>query len=376
MSRSIKTQVPGQIVVRETNAGNEYIYYIPYKGKKRLASGLIYSKQNVKVVEKILEHHYIMYLENNNKAKFEETERKIKDIQQLFLYFKQNLLDKGLSKTTIYEYEASFYRIIQGEYPPNQKTKKYKNGNYEILYKIESDLIDFIQNNKLSNNTINKHIRHLQVFVTFLSSRGEIENINIYKNNKLDITQKEIVPYTSAEAKAIINKAKEKDEILYLTIMLYYLTGARLSEWLRAYFNKGAYNVELEKGIITFRNKINKNQSQIIPISNKLFDILQRLKELSDKRVTYKDKVIPYSENSKASLNRRINKIEIEIGIKQKGRSTHGFRRLLATELFEKQIPMDVIKDIMRHSSIETTLKSYRQINKQRITESLDKLDR
>jgi integrase/recombinase XerD len=376
MARSIKTKIPGQIIVRETNAGNEYLYYIPYKGKKRVSTGLIYSKPNVKVVELILEHQYRLYLESSNKAAYEQEETRVSDVQMSFHYFKQHLINKGLSKSTIYEYEASFNRIIQGDYPLNQKARIYDNGKYSNLYKIEADTVTFINESKLSNNTINKHIRHLQTFISFLNLRGDVENINVYKKHKLDITQKEVVPYTPEEATQIIRKAKEKDEILYLTIMLYYLTGARLSEWLRAYFNKGLYSVDMESKIITFRNKINKNQSQIIPMSDKLYEVLSRLKELADNRVAYSDKVIPYSENSRASMNRQINKIERELGIKQKGRSTHGFRRLLATELFEKGIPMDVIKDIMRHSSIETTIKSYRQVNKQRITDSMDKLDR
>lgn len=376
MARSVKTKIPGQILVRETKTGNEYIYYIPYKGKKRISTGLIYSKQNIKVVEAMLEHHYKVYLENNNRATFEEEEKVSKDIQHQFTYFKQNMVSKDLSANTIYEYQASFDKIIHGDYPIQQKERIFENGKYETVYKIEADLIKYINKSGQSNNTINKHIRHLQTFISFLNLRGQIENINLYKKYKLEITQKEVVPYTPEEAKQIIAKAKETDEVLYLTIMLYYLTGARLSEWLRAYFGKGAYNVDMESKTITFRNKINKKQSQVIPMSDKLYEILSRLKELADNRVTYKDKVIPYSEKSRASMNRKINKLERQIGIKQKGRSTHGFRRLLATELFEKGIAMDVIKDIMRHSSIETTIKSYRQINKKRITESLDKLDR
>lgn len=104
--------------------------------------------------------------------------------------------------------------------------------------------------------------------------------------------------------------------------------------------------------------------------------MLFRLKELEEERSDYKNKVIPYSPNSKSSITRKISRIEKELGFKQKGRSTHGFRRLLATELFAKEVPIDIIKDIMRHSSIDVTMKAYRKQSQSRIAEQLKKLDR
>lgn len=376
MAFAVKTKVPGSILVKKMRSGNEYIYYREYKNKGAYkASRLRYNSKNIKVVEQILEHLYKEQLTKENKLDYslptEDT-----TLHQQFELFKQELQRKELSENTLYEYQHSFNLIVRKEYSPDEYKAVYENGRERKKYKIEEEIEAYIKSTDHKNNTINKNLRQIQVFINYLATNNEIPPINIYKKYKVKPEPKEITPYSKEEAEQILEYAKEKDEILYLLLMLMYLTGGRVTEWLRAYFGKGQYNVDLEKKTIKFKNKVRSNQFQILPMSERVEAILIRLADLEKSRNDFKGKVIPYPEKGKSNVIKAVTKIEIELGIKKKGRSTHGFRRLLATELFEKQIPLDIIKDIMRHSSIDVTLNHYRKYDKNRITDSLDKLDR
>ncbi len=375
MSFAVKTKIPGSILVKKTKAGNEYISYRPFKQRKWVASGLSYSRKNLKVVENILEHLYKEHLIKKNQIDYNLPSERT-TIQRQFIYFKEDMLKKNLSENTLYEYEFSFELIINGDYKPDDFRIIYERDREKRIYKIQEDIEDYLASTQHKSNTINKHLRQLQVFINYLAENNEIPEVNFYKRFKKKTQQKEITPYTTDEANRIINRAKQTDEVLYLLLRLFYLTGGRLNEWLNAYFGIDPFNVDLKQKTITFRNKIRRDQSQTIPISDKVEQVLLRLKELEEQRSDYKNKVIPYSPKSKSSITRKISRIEKELGFKQKGRSTHGFRRLLATELFANEVPIDVIKDIMRHSSIEVTMKAYRKQDNNRIEESLKKLNR
>lgn len=376
MAFAVKTKVPGSILVKKMRSGNEYIYYRSYKKSGSwISSGLPYTKQNVKIVEGILEHLYKEQLVKKNKIDYALPTGKT-TIRRQFDYFKEDMSKKKLSDNTLYEYQFSFELIIKGDYSPDSYRIIYERDREKRIYKIQEDIVEYLSATHHKSNTINKHLRQLQVFVNYLAENNEIPEVNFYKRYKKKTQEKEITPYTTEEAKRIINRAKETDEVLYLLLQLFYLTGGRLNEWLNAYFGIDPFNVDLKQKTITFRNKIRRDQSQTIPISDKVEEVLLRLKELEEERSDYKDKVIPYSPKSKSSITRKLSKIEKELGIKQKGRSSHGFRRLLATELFAKEVPIDIIKDIMRHSSIDVTMKAYRKQDQSRIKEQLKKIDR
>lgn len=376
MAFAVKTKVPGSILVKKMRSGNEFIYYRSYKNSGSwVSSALPYTKQNIKIVEGILEHLYKEQLVKKNQIDYALPTGKT-TIKRQFEYFKEDMYKKKLSDNTLYEYQFSFELIIKGDYSPDSYRIIYERDREKRIYTIQEDIEDYLSNTKHKSNTINKHLRQLQVFVNYLAENNEIPEVNFYKRFKRKTEQKEITPYTTDEANRIINRASETDEVLYLLLRLFYLTGGRLNEWLRAYFGIDPFNVDLKQKTITFRNKIRRDQSQTIPISDKVEGVLLRLKELEEERSDYKDKVIPYSPKSKSSITRKLSKIEKELGIKQKGRSSHGFRRLLATELFAKEVPIDIIKDIMRHSSIDVTMKAYRKQDQSRMKEQLKKLDR
>lgn len=376
MAFAVKTKVPGSILVKKMRSGNEFIYYRSYKNSGSwVSSALPYTKQNIKIVEGILEHLYKEQLVKKNQIDYALPTGKT-TIQRQFTFFKEDMYKKKLSDNTLYEYQFSFELIIKGDYSPDSYRIIYERDREKRIYTIQEDIEDYLSNTKHKSNTINKHLRQLQVFVNYLAENNEIPEVNFYKRFKRKTEQKEIVPYTTDEANRIINRARETDEVLYLLLRLFYLTGGRINEWLRAYFGIDPFNVDLKQKTITFRNKIRRDQSQTIPISDKVEEVLLRLKALEEERSNYKDKVIPYSPKSKSSITRKISKIEKELGIKQKGRSSHGFRKLLATELFAKEVPIDIIKDIMRHSSIDVTMKAYRKQDQSRMEEQLKKLDR
>lgn len=377
MTRAIKTKIPGSILVRKTKSGKEYIYYKAYgvKGNYK-ALGLEFSNKNIKVTEGILEHCYKEYLMKSNKLENLPLLEVNNDVYRVLSEFINSCKERGLSEQTIYEYRLSFDHIITYEFNMDSFAISYKNGRKINQLTLESSIISYVNNTNHNNNTINKHLRQFQLYVNFGAELGIISPANFYKKYKKKQIPKEVVAYSIDEAKAILNFAKEKDEVFYLLIKLYYLTGGRLGEWLSAYFGVDPYNVDLENNLIRFRNKIRRDLSQTIPIFPELKEVLLRLKELEEQRDDYKGKVVPYSATNKGLINKKLNKIEKALGIKKKGRSTHGFRRLLATELFKNEVPIDVIKDVMRHSSIDVTLKAYREYDNDRVRKSMEGLKR
>lgn len=377
MARAIKTKIPGTILVRETKNGKEYLYIKPFgtKGNYK-ALGLSYNKKNLKVAEAILEHKYKEYLINSKQLEDEPDYRQEKNVYILFKEFLEVCHSRKLSEQTIYEYELSYNHIISKEFDIDELESDYENGRKSRIYKLEKEVKDYLIRTKHNNNTINKHLRQFQLFINFLSENGLIKNVNLYKKHKRKTIPKEVVSYSAEEAKAILEYARNTDEVFYLLIKLYYLTGGRLGEWLNAYFNKPPYSVDLENKLIRFRNKIRKDLFQTIPIFPELEEVLLRLREIGKEEPDYDGKVVPYSPKNKGLINKKLNKIENALGIKKKGRSTHGFRRLLATELFKNEVPLDIIKDVMRHSSIDVTLKAYREFDNNRVRKSMVGLKR
>ncbi|MFN3195281.1 MAG: tyrosine-type recombinase/integrase [Chlorobiota bacterium] len=377
MARAIKTKIPGTILVRETKNGKEYLYIKPFgtKGNYK-ALGLSYNKKNLKVAEAILEHKYKEYLINSKQLEDESGHRQEKNVYILFKEFLEVCHARKLSEQTIYEYELSYNHIISKEFDIDELESDYENSRKSRIYKLEKEVKDYLIRTKHNNNTINKHLRQFQLFINFLGENGLIKNINLYKKHKRKTIPKEVVSYSAEEAKAILEYARNTDEVFYLLIKLYYLTGGRLGEWLNAYFNKPPYSVDLENKLIRFRNKIRKDLFQTIPIFPELEEVLLRLREIGEEEPDYDGKVVPYSPKNKGLINKKLNKIENALGIKKKGRSTHGFRRLLATELFKNEVPLDIIKDVMRHSSIDVTLKAYREFDNNRVRKSMEGLKR
>ncbi len=377
MARAIKTKIPGSILVRDTKKGEEYLYIKPYGSKgNHKALGLSFTKKNLKVAEGILEHKYKEYLINKKLMDDEGNLRQEKNVYLLLKEFLEVCRERKLSDQTVYEYELSYNHIISTEFDVDELVFTYENGRKSQIYKLEKQIKEYLSRTKHNSNTINKHLRQFQLFINFLSENGLIKTVNLYKKHKRKTIPKEVVSYSSEEARAILEYAKETDEVFYLLIKLYYLTGGRLGEWLNAFFNKPPYSVDLDNLTIRFRNKIRRDLFQTIPIFPELELVLRRLKEIGEKDPEYDGKVVPYNSKNKGLINKKLNRIEVALGIKKKGRSTHGFRRLLATELFKNDVPFDVIKDVMRHSSIDVTLKAYRAYDNDRVRKSMEGLKR
>ena len=52
----------------------------------------------------------------------------------------------------------------------------------------------------------------------------------------------------------------------------------------------------------------------------------------------------------------------------------HGLRHTACTRLIELDVPLDVVKDIMRHSNINITLEVYNHIKHERKREAIERL--
>jgi integrase len=84
-------------------------------------------------------------------------------------------------------------------------------------------------------------------------------------------------------------------------------------------------------------------------------------------------RIFHWSIDTKSRLRQRLIKIGNELGIKIKGRGFHGLRCSFADSMFESRLRLDVIKELMRHSSINVTMKFYKSYQQSKLLGELGK---
>jgi len=81
-----------------------------------------------------------------------------------------------------------------------------------------------------------------------------------------------------------------------------------------------------------------------------------------------------YSNNQVSRLQKSLRLREIRLGIKRGGRSFHGFRKSFSKKLFDNDVSLSDVRDLMRHSDINTTLDYYKGYNTEKLRGVLEKL--
>ena len=242
----------------------------------------------------------------------------------------------------------------------NQIKEITLNNNEKIIKEYKANLI---KNRKLASSSINNYILRLQSFFNYLGMPTQIKKLNNGNNTK---------PYkylTKREIDLLIKTVKETTKNQELKarntaiISLLFTGGLRIKELLS--LTKQDYIIKNNIAYVNINGKGKaKDTKELIAIPNTTKELINTYLIARNKRksnylfVNIQDKPLTRQGVNKM-LHKEALKTDKLYNLNITPRCTsHVFRHSLARYLLiNKNVPISQVKDILRHSKIETTAK-------------------
>lgn len=262
-----------------------------------------------------------------------------------------------------YEVTATYIRSSR------PKGNYLKSCTIENLKELQFNFKDFLDTRKLSPSSKNSYLINLQTFYNWLKSEKYIKDrVGV---SKIKVSEKSIKPFTEDQMNQIKKQIKwrmenaigqqrsrKKDYLNHLRA--YYMarySGLRCGEIL----NLKLSDIILEKREIWVRDSgdliVKGAREESVPISDKLFHFLKYDLKRSTLEVWYLDtgfgnKAYAKSLNLTNAMKTHLRALGIS-GVKP----MHGFRAAFCRNLGLSGAPLPILKDLMRHRNLETTLR-------------------
>lgn len=325
-----------------------------------IASGLPDTPQGWKYAEEMLEKFWLQ-----QKGFLEAPAPKKKEAPQYYTF--QEMLDaykevrkSKLQPGSLSTYELSFNAVI---------TDREVNCTKANLKRFINTHVSTF---KGKPSTVNNRLRSLKTIAKWA-----------YRNNYIDelLTDEEIADYyirvgerenkyfTEDECTRLFNHfwklkwADHKEFALMLKVM--WLTGARIGDVLTLTWEQ----VDLKTREITWKNKITK-LPELVPVSEKVIDILLLLKDKG-----YPDnKVFKWDYQHRDTLRERLIRGLMKLQIERDGRSFHSFRKTFCNKVFELNLPLPQSLALVRHKTVDVTIKHYLVRDNARLHEAVSRL--
>lgn len=346
----MKKKIPGTIY-KPSNTNRLYIKY----RSVRYATGLPDSKENRRIAEEM-----IMQLWRRDHGML--------DAETMV-----NLSPKE-KKPTFFEAYKKFE--IERYARLNEQTKSIYEYAFDYLVKktgylhkaMDEDsfrqiLIDF-QNadHKLTSSSRRIILINFRVFHKWSCRRYKIEY-----NNTLEYapppTKKLVKVYSEHEYLAILDYFDKQDREFSLLLRFMLATGFRIGETVNMKWS------QIKQDCIEVPNKLNKEQIETFPLSRELSAIVEQLRSYNNK-----ERLFRWSGNSVSSLRKLLNRAFDELDIEKDGRAFHVFRKTFNKRLLLSGVALETTRELMRHKSIDTTIKHYTLITEQEKNEALNAL--
>lgn len=271
------------------------------------------------------------------------------------------------------------------------KEKIVRSNHYLRPSIIVQDVRQFLRSTDLSVTSANNVIRHFRVFLRWCERQNYLAPIDLRQffsrvdSGPVRVWSKAEIDqiadwFTNPDQKYIRPDPEFADLIRFM-----FYTGGRIKETLLLRWS------DVFDDAVHFPNKITR-EGEYIPLTSITKAILERQRERaltrsilrtdddddaksrSEMRKQLREKVWRWNTASKSRLNRRFAIACQSLGIDREGRSFHALRSGFATSLLEKDVPLDVVQELMRHSDPATTTKYYRQSNQKRLRDAAEKL--
>lgn len=353
MSR--KRSFPGSIFVRKGTTK----LYIRYK-TKQIATNLTDTTENRKIAAKILEN---LFLVDKGYVDVPAVKREITFEDVWSVYFNEKLF--GLSKKTQRSYLLSYQRIVTDSKATFSELsiKRFLNEFRSQPRKHAGNGYVTKPTTNISATTHNIYLRSFLVFISWAVKQKYIDtDVRLFEDFKRrDGSHKVVKTIQDKDLQKLLEYWMNKDKEFYLLLYFLSLTGARITETLRLRW------IDITDKRIYFPNKVKRYETNMFPVTEKVQETLDELRMMNP------DKVFSWSESSDSRLRKRLLDSFQELNIPQgKGDGFHLFRKTFSTMLFVNKLPLSDIKELMRHSSIQTTLEHYKEVRSSELGASLN----
>ena len=271
-------------------------------------------------------------------------------------------LDKELnySEDTIESYKRD---LINYQEYLNKKNISYKNiTKLEIL-----DYLKYLDDIKLNNKSISRHLSSLRSFYNYLVEIKDIDS-NIFKRIKNPKVEKKLPNYLSInEVEELLNSIKEdtKEEIRDKCLFeLMYSTGMRVSE----VSDLKLKSINISDNTIRVLGKGSKER--IVFYGEYFKDIINKYFKVRDKFLIKGNIDNLFINKNGDKLSREsiayiVNKVERKSGINHKI-SPHILRHSFATHLLDNGADIRSVQELLGHENLDTT-EIYTHVSNERL---------
>jgi site-specific recombinase XerD len=236
---------------------------------------------------------------------------------------------------------------------------KVKKQYSEIVMQDIVDFITWLRKMDMAVSTVNRKLASLKTYFKFLMRNGIISNnpASLIEGGKLE--KKLPRPLDKGQINKIVNLTESVRNKAIIEAL--YGSGVRRSELV----NIKKEDVNWDKGILLIHGKGSKDR--LVPLNDRALELLKRYADSHNS-----EWIFPSSKNKGCHIStRRLNEIIEECGLKAgvAGVTPHKFRHSFGSHLFENGIDSRVLKDLMGHESINTTVQYAKVCTERNISE-------
>jgi site-specific recombinase XerD len=287
--------------------------------------------------------------------------------EKAFAKFTNTLLNSKfgiaeVEKITMSAFKERYFRSINLEKSENTISREKRilrqfidfTGNVHLDQISTEHVIEFRlkrHSDGLNATTINIEFRHLKAVFNWAVRSNLIESSPFNGIKQIKTIESELPKYFSINEIEDIRKGFYGNKYQHL-VDFYLLTGCRLNEALNLKWEDIS---NVEKTVIFKSTNTKSGKNRIIPFEKDkpLEELLERIPRKSD---IY---VFPSNEGDRKlqaeNVSRRISNMLTKLGFNWA--SCHTFRHTYISHLVLKGVPLNVVKEIVGHSSIQTTLR-------------------
>ena len=237
----------------------------------------------------------------------------------------------------------------------NSFLKYFKNIDIDdITPALIEDYKKYLSNNgKKSKSTINRYLQALSKLFNVAIDNDKMKFNPMQKVKKLKTDNHSIRFLTKEEEKLLINKLPKfyfsniiKASKLKIIVKFALKTGARKQEILKLKWDNINFQQRVIELLVTKSGKKRK-----IPLAKSLYKILLKLKQYNESEYVFTN---PSTNKPYEDIKKRFNYAVKCSGIKKI--RFHDLRHTFATRLIEKGIDIVVVKELLGHADIKTTM--------------------
>lgn len=285
----------------------------------------------------------------------------IKSFEEIYLQYSEMKHTSNYTRTA-----KSAFKILQKNFPPETLLKDLSSSI------LESFFLNRFQESKSGS------------FLNFRTLKAAFEKavdwnhlyFNPIKQIKLPkVPQNNVLVIAQDDFDAIL--AEEKDKTLRLFYEFAKGTGMRLSEIINLRWNQ----INLSENSIIITNTVEfttkSKRERIVPISNRVKEIIEELRPEIMSLDLYADLVFKNSNCIKLLpdfISKRFKKCVISAEVNNKFHF-HNLRSTFASELLAKGVSIYVVQKLLGHSSVVVTEKNYSHLQKSTLFDAIKVLN-